>query len=591
MHQYACFSHFKAAWTIPLQRGTRRTCWTLWFGPSTLVQLCDHKSWGFFSKCSLCGRNEFSPCKNGSCSITQPFSRPKVSKSHCVISQEPFLYSVRTLSDQSTSPLNAGCYSIYNVLRRIPHRLGVARCWSVLTQKERAAALIVNKVVTWQLRNGGSRGRWNFDKFAKIIFGSCFNVEWGSVWDTRRRRKWWGKMRTAWYSAFIVVSTDFRGWSKTRVFWVRSRNMRVVTLSTWLEQNSSFQWLYIVDRGQEDIPKQSNFVNNLVHYNSTQWLEFFRMTPATAQKLVEEIGPFFRERDGKWVHHWVLHSTFCVGNSCHRLCPYCRLWTNCCAFTGSDSDVVALCGPPREVWVTEWQIWFDEILLSQMCGWFVGHYCQQCLEETHILARCSQAKRNSGLLSVKIWIFWSDRKHWWYPHHYCATPGAILPTRLLQCAEKDLHNVVAGVSQQKSGPPMHLKIHIFHSCVNLCKNLDPPHSLEKSHCSLLCWFVQKSGPPKSKCCCVRWVCAILLAADCFGGPHYLINWCWSSRQGTWCSCVLNIWLVGSKWRACGQNHCKTRISHLGWWSLSHQELPVEGIPRWWSTYPISAQIQ
>ncbi len=50
--------------------------------------------------CSHRGRNGFSPHKNGSCSITQPFSRRKVSKSHCVISPEPFLHSVRTLSHQ-----------------------------------------------------------------------------------------------------------------------------------------------------------------------------------------------------------------------------------------------------------------------------------------------------------------------------------------------------------------------------------------------------------------------------------------------------------------------------------------------------------
>ncbi len=38
--------------------------------------------------------------KKGFCLITQLLSWPKVSKSHCVISQEPFLYSVRTLSSQ-----------------------------------------------------------------------------------------------------------------------------------------------------------------------------------------------------------------------------------------------------------------------------------------------------------------------------------------------------------------------------------------------------------------------------------------------------------------------------------------------------------
>ncbi len=46
-----------------------------------------------------CGRNWFSPYKNGSRSITQLLSRPKVSESHCVISQEP--YSVRNPSSPS----------------------------------------------------------------------------------------------------------------------------------------------------------------------------------------------------------------------------------------------------------------------------------------------------------------------------------------------------------------------------------------------------------------------------------------------------------------------------------------------------------
>ena len=36
------------------------------------------------------GRSEFTHCKIGSCSIIQYFSRPKVSKSHCMISQESF---------------------------------------------------------------------------------------------------------------------------------------------------------------------------------------------------------------------------------------------------------------------------------------------------------------------------------------------------------------------------------------------------------------------------------------------------------------------------------------------------------------------
>ena len=45
-----------------------------------------------------CGRSEFTHCKIGSCSIIQLFSRPKVSKSHCMISQEPFLQRGWTLT-------------------------------------------------------------------------------------------------------------------------------------------------------------------------------------------------------------------------------------------------------------------------------------------------------------------------------------------------------------------------------------------------------------------------------------------------------------------------------------------------------------
>ncbi len=59
------------------------------------LQLCDHKT---CHMCSYPGRNGFLPDKRGSCEITQLISRPKVLKSHCVISQEPFLCSVKTLS-------------------------------------------------------------------------------------------------------------------------------------------------------------------------------------------------------------------------------------------------------------------------------------------------------------------------------------------------------------------------------------------------------------------------------------------------------------------------------------------------------------
>ncbi len=59
-----------------------------------ILQLCAHKT------CRLClhGRNGFLLHRRGSCSITQLLSRSNIWKRHCVISQEPFLYSVRTLS-------------------------------------------------------------------------------------------------------------------------------------------------------------------------------------------------------------------------------------------------------------------------------------------------------------------------------------------------------------------------------------------------------------------------------------------------------------------------------------------------------------
>ncbi len=62
---------------------------------TSILQICDHKSGRV---CSHSSRNEFLPCKEGSCSITQLFPGPKVSKSHCVLLQEPFVCNVRTLS-------------------------------------------------------------------------------------------------------------------------------------------------------------------------------------------------------------------------------------------------------------------------------------------------------------------------------------------------------------------------------------------------------------------------------------------------------------------------------------------------------------
>ena len=49
---------------------------------------------------------------------------------------------------------------------------------------------------------------------------------------------------------------------------------------------------------RQDVAKQTGFVSDLCNYSSQQWVEFFRVKASTAQALVEEIGPFFRKRDG-----------------------------------------------------------------------------------------------------------------------------------------------------------------------------------------------------------------------------------------------------------------------------------------------------
>ena len=59
-------------------------------------------------------------------------------------------------------------------------------------------------------------------------------------------------------------------------------------------------------RCREDVPKQEGFVDSLVQYTSSQWKEFFRMSPTTAQRLVETIGPFFAERSG-WFKYRFVH--------------------------------------------------------------------------------------------------------------------------------------------------------------------------------------------------------------------------------------------------------------------------------------------
>ncbi len=51
-------------------------------------------------------------------------------------------------------------------------------------------------------------------------------------------------------------------------------------------------------RIHDDVAKQHGFVKDLTNYSCQQWVEFFRMKASTAQALVEEVGKFFRKRDG-----------------------------------------------------------------------------------------------------------------------------------------------------------------------------------------------------------------------------------------------------------------------------------------------------
>ncbi len=52
---------------------------------------------------------------------------------------------------------------------------------------------------------------------------------------------------------------------------------------------------------REEIPKQEGFVGSLINYTHAQWMEFFQMSPGTAQCLVDTIGPLFRQRSGVYV--------------------------------------------------------------------------------------------------------------------------------------------------------------------------------------------------------------------------------------------------------------------------------------------------
>ncbi len=55
---------------------------------------------------------------------------------------------------------------------------------------------------------------------------------------------------------------------------------------------------FLFRRVREEIVKQKGFVSDLGNYNVQQWVEFFHVKASTAQALVEEIGPFYRQRDG-----------------------------------------------------------------------------------------------------------------------------------------------------------------------------------------------------------------------------------------------------------------------------------------------------
>lgn len=61
---------------------------------------------------------------------------------------------------------------------------------------------------------------------------------------------------------------------------------------------SLFVIICVSCRCRDDVPKQEGFVHNLVQYTTSQWMEFFRMTPTTAQLLVETVGPFYADRSG-----------------------------------------------------------------------------------------------------------------------------------------------------------------------------------------------------------------------------------------------------------------------------------------------------
>ena len=73
----------------------------------------------------------------------------------------------------------------------------------------------------------------------------------------------------------------------------------------------------------QDVAKQTGFVTDLCNYISQQWVEFFRVKSSTAQVLVEEIGPFFRKRDGSFhwsLWFWVQFAVTCICEHCGCVC-------------------------------------------------------------------------------------------------------------------------------------------------------------------------------------------------------------------------------------------------------------------------------
>ncbi len=99
------------------------------------------------------GRNGFSTWKNGSCDITQWLFETFGRERSCVISQKPFLYSVRTLSERCKRRCHEGSPQS-SVLSFI-----ISRQLSKIEQKQSLQVLLImmfipwlNIVIEWQLQ-------------------------------------------------------------------------------------------------------------------------------------------------------------------------------------------------------------------------------------------------------------------------------------------------------------------------------------------------------------------------------------------------------------------------------------------------------